>query len=522
MRVAAIDIGTNSVHLVVADVANDGRVTLVHRARDQAELGRGGTLGENRLARDAMDRGVKALVAFRQSCDVLGVESIWCAATSAVREAQNGSEFCKRVQEATGIHVRVITGHEEARLVWLGLRQHLDPARGPALLVDIGGGSVEIILCDATRLFSAHSVPLGHIRLSEAVPQPDPPTVESQQALRKMVRKELEGVLRDIRPGVGTMWGTSGSIRALARMALLAEGKPAPQSDHGLVLPRTAVKALLQKFTTLKAARLGELPGMDSRRRTTLPVACAVLYQVMKSLGADHLITSEDGLREGLLQDWIERHRPELLLDQPELTPRMRSVEHLRQRYDGDRSHSSHVRDLAMSLFDGSIGLHGLDRESRDLLEQAALLHDIGHHVDAHDHEKHGQYLVLHARMAGFTAPDLAVLADIVRYHRGGRPKSSHRHFQSLSRTDQRRVEVLSALLQLADALDRSHQQPVVGVDVTTGTDGVVVVARCRGEAFLERWAAQRRARSLAAALSRPVSVELVGDGRPAEAREVE
>jgi exopolyphosphatase/guanosine-5'-triphosphate,3'-diphosphate pyrophosphatase len=292
-------------------------------------------------------------------------------------------------------------------------------------------------------------------------------------------------------------------------------GRPQPHTDHGLVLQRSELKELLQTFTATRSARMGDLPGMDTRRRSTLPVAAVLLYQLMKSLGAESLVTCEHGLREGLLQDWVDRHRPELVLEQSSLTPRRRAVEALRRRYDPDPEHSERVRDLALALFDGLVGLHGLDREARALLDHAALLHDVGHHLDAQDHEKHGQYIILHSRMDGFTAPDQGVVADVVRYHRGARPKASHRHFQAMSKANQRRVEVLSALLQVADALDRSHQGVVRSLEVSTGSQGVQIVAHPSGEAFLERWATERRTNVLASALSRPVTLTLAADVAP-------
>lgn len=512
MRVAAIDVGTNSVHLLVADVGPAGELTVVEKAREQVELGRGG-IERNVLTPEAMERGIQALVSFRQATDLLQVEAIHAAATSAVREAKNGSEFCKAVRDRTGIHVKVINGHDEARLIWLGVRRDLDLARGPALLVDIGGGSVEVVLCDANGLLAAHSLPLGHIRLSEHFPQSDPPTAAELQAVRKHVRSALAPVLADIRPGgPGTFVGTSGSIRTLAKMALLAKGHPEPQHEHGLVLERSDLKKLLERFTNTRQARLTDLPGMDPRRRATLPTAAAVLYQVMKSLDRDLIVTSERSLRDGLLEDWIEHNQPELRLERTVAMPRMRSVLRLMERYEVDRPHAEQVRSLALALFDGLVGMHGLGPDARRMLEFGALLHDVGHHIDARDHNKHGQYLILNSRLSAFTAPEQAVLASVVRFHRGARPKRNHRHFAALSRVNQRKVEVLSTLIRMADALDRSHHQPISEVRVVTGPEGVTLEAVARQEAFLERWAAERRADLLASVLGRPVRVVLVAD----------
>jgi exopolyphosphatase/guanosine-5'-triphosphate,3'-diphosphate pyrophosphatase len=509
VRVAAIDVGTNSVHLLVADVGHDGETSVVEKAREQVELGRG-EFERHTITPAAMERGVAALVSFKEAMDGLGVEAVTATATSAVREAKNGADFCKAVREATGVHVRTISGHDEARLIYLGVRPELDFSKGYALLVDIGGGSVEMVLCDAHQMLASHSLPLGHIRMAEAMLQGDPPTQESIQRIRAHTRDALRSVTHDIRPGVGGSFvGTSGSVRTLALMATLMRGDPQPPHSHGLVLRRSDLKKLLASFTQLKGSRLGELPGMDTRRRATLPAAAAVLYQLMKTMDRDTLITSDRSLRDGLLADWVLRNEPELSLSRTVAWPRMRSVLRLVDRYDADKTHAQHIRNLALALFDGVADKAKLDSASRRMLEFAALLHDIGHHIDARDHNKHGQYLILNSRMAGFTAPEVALLANIVRYHRGSRPKRSHRHYKALSRANQRRVDVLSAILRLADALDRSHNQPVSDLTCSVEGDQVVVRATARDEVHMEKWAAERRKDALASALGCPVRVEL-------------
>ena len=506
MRVAAIDVGTNSVHLLVADVAPDGEITIVEKAREQVELGRGG-LDRQRLAEDAMERGIAALRLFRTAIDTLEVDDVYATATSAVREAQNGGDFVEAVSRATGIHIRTISGVEEARLIYLGVRPDLDLAAGPALLLDIGGGSVEFILCTTDGILAARSLPLGHIRLTEAHVHHDPPS-HSEIAL---IRDRTEDAVRQMlaqwpRVAAATLVGTGGSVRTLARMATLARGEPEPAHENGLLLARRDIKRLLAQFSTRPRSELGDLPGMDSRRRATVSAAAAMLTQAMKTLGHDELVTSDRSLRDGLLANWIDAHREELDLARTVHAPRMRSVLRLVDRYDADRHHCYHVRDLALSLYD-QLGVHGeLGPDARSTLGYAALLHDVGHHIDARDHHKHGQYLILHSRMAGFTAREVAIIANIVRYHRS-RPKRSHRHFKALSRGHQRLVEVLSAVLRVADALDRSHEQPVVGVRVQHSDRGIAIEALTRNEAHLERWAAERRLQHLSNVLARPVTL---------------
>lgn len=536
MRVAAIDIGTNSVHLVVADVRADGGISVVEKAREQIELGRGG-LEKHRITAEAMERATTTLRSFHHTMGLLGVEAVIAAATSAVREAQNGSELCHRISEETGIHVQVISGIDEARYIWLGARGSLALEDGTSLLVDIGGGSMELVLCDPTRIRSAHSLPVGHLRTTEQFVRSDPPTVEEIQALRRHVRELLEPTLRD--PAslqIGRAVGTSGSIRTLGRMATLLRGDTPTPHDHGLVLTRTELKKILGWLVETRASRLEEIPGMDPRRKLTLPAAAAVLYQVMKSLSIEQLSTSEPALREGLLAEWIERHRPELALTAVEASPRRRSVLHLLNRFGADRSHAEHVKDLSLALFDGLAPLHGLGSDVRGLLEFGAILHDIGHHIDARNHHRHGEYLILNSPLPGFTAPEVTILGTIVRYHRG-RPKQTHGTYRTFSRHQQRRVDLLSAILRIADALDRSHHQPVqsIAVEIRAGAtsgisngntrpDGdtesdrsphanaVTLHVRAREEAFLERWACERRIEVLSELIGCPIHIDFVMD----------
>jgi len=513
VRVAAIDVGTNSVHLLVADVGPDGEITEVEKSRVQVELGRG-AFGKHTITADAMERGIEALVGFKQAMDLLDVETTVAVATAVVREAKNGSEFCRKIREKTGIHVKMIDGADEARLVWLGVRPDLDVSKGPALVADIGGGSVQIVSCGARDIVGSVSLPLGHIRLSERFVPSDPPTMDELRAVRKEVRARLEPVLGELPAGMdGSLVGTSGSIRTLARMATLARGNAEPLHDHGLVMERSELKKLMERMTESTRSQLAEIPGMDPRRKATLPAAAAVLYQLMKSLSRDRIVTSERSVRDGILVDWIQRHQPEIAIQRSVSQPRMRAIVRMQERFEVNRVHAEQVRRIAVSLFDGLAKLHGLGAEERRLLEFACLVHDIGHHIDARDHNRHGHYLLLNSRLTAFTEPEVALLANVVRYHRGERPKQTHTHFAGLSRQDQRTVEVLAAIIRLADALDRSRHQPIRDVRVKVSDERVTIEAVAREEAFLERWAAARRAGVLEDALERPLTVVLVPDG---------
>lgn len=510
IRIGAIDVGTNSVHLIIAEVSPSGEITVLETQREQVQLGAGG-LDAQMLTPAAWQRGVAALQTFKDACDSFGCVDVHAAATSAVREAKNGGDFCRDVKERTGIHVRIIPGREEARLIYLGARADLDFSRGRVLIVDLGGGSTEFILCDAESALVTQSLPLGHLRLSDTYHNVDPLGKDQISEMRVAIRKGIVPLTSRVHADdFTTMVGTSGTIRALALMATLARGDVAPEHSHGLVLQRTELQDLLKVLRKTPRDKLIELPGMDAKRINTLPAGAVLIDEVMEVFNQTSLVTSERSLRNGLLVDWVMRHRPEVTLLQTVSDPRRRAILTMMGHYQVNTDHAEHVVRSALKIFDATQPAHGLRIDDRRMLEFAALIHDCGHHISGKDHQKHGQYLVTHSRMSGFTSPEIAVLGNIVRYHRKGRPRRRHESFAALERTDQRRVRVLSAILAVADALDRSHSQVVESVDVKDTDDALIITALTSGDpGHLERWATENRVEALSELLAKPIQVEV-------------
>jgi exopolyphosphatase/guanosine-5'-triphosphate,3'-diphosphate pyrophosphatase len=511
MRIAAIDIGTNSVHLVVAEISPDGQISVVEKQREQVELG-AGEFASHRITDEAFDRGVAALTRFKRVCDAHGVEDIHAAATSAVREADNGAEFCVFVKDTTGIHVRVISGHDEARLVYLGARGGIDFTKGRALLFDLGGGSTEFVLCDAERALVLESLPLGHIRLADAFLRSEMLVEPERRPLKSHVQSLLQPLLSRVRGSdFATLVGTSGTVRSLAKMATLMRKEALPEHEHGLLLGRAELDEIVKTFRTKPSSAWGAaLPGFDEKRKRTLPAGAVLVREVMKAFSKETLLTSENSLREGLVADWILRHRPELDLSRSIPDPRRRSVLALMARYQADRPHAERVAAQALHLFDVTAALHGLTVDDRRLLELACLVHDVGHYISGKDHHRHGQYLIRHTPMPGFTAPEIALLGNLVRYHRGGRPKPDDPDYAALSARDRRKVRVLSAVMRLADSLDRGHDGNVVQFDARLDAGAVHLRATTRDAGDLERWAAVQRLPHLEEALGRRVNIEIV------------
>ncbi|MCO4744180.1 MAG: Ppx/GppA family phosphatase [Proteobacteria bacterium] len=509
MKVGAIDIGTNSVHLLIAAIDPSGHVEVVEKAREQVELGSGG-LSAQELTPEAIARGVRALESFKAACDGHDVEDIYATATSAVREASNGVDFCLAVKEATGIHVRVIAGAEEARLIHLGARRDLDFSAGRVLVFDLGGGSTEFILCDAEDALLQQSLRIGHIRMSELFHRTDPLGAEDYRALKTAVRGALTPLLHRVRGGdFQSLVGTSGAVRTLAMMATLRRGDQAPEHAHGLVLHRSELDALVRIFRTEPKATYAKLKGMDPKRIHTLPAGAIIVREVMKAFDVTRLVTSERGLRDGLIVDWVLRHRPEITLAATTPDPRRRAVLATMRHYHADPDHAAFVARASRVLFDATAPLHGLRIDDRRTLEFAAQLHDIGHHIAGKDHQKHGMYLIRHTRMPGFTAPEIDVMAQLVRYHRGRGPRNKHQAFAALKSEDKARVRVLSGILQLADALDRGHDQNTTQLSADLEGGELRVSATTREAPDLERWSSIRRKKLLEDSLGIAVNIEV-------------
>jgi exopolyphosphatase/guanosine-5'-triphosphate,3'-diphosphate pyrophosphatase len=354
-------------------------------------------------------------------------------------------------------------------------------------------------------------LPLGHIRFCDEHHHSDPLNDEDYSQLKKAANKVIDNLMLRINSGdFRSLIATSGSARCLARMATIARDNNHPEHNHGLILTQQEIEHFVSKFRRLTRLECSQIPGIDNRRLRTLPAAAVIICQLMKKLDIKQLVTSEYSLRDGLIIDWIIKHRPEIDLSKTVADPRRRSVLYLLQRYGGHPAHSHQVARFALQLFDATGHLHGLRITNRRLLEFSALLHDIGHHISGKDHNKHGAYLIRHSRIHGFTAPEINILADLVRYHRGPKPNSTHTHYAGLNSQDRRKVKVLAGILRLSDALDRSHEQVITDITVTTTSESIDIKVWSSAPLDLERWSFERRKTLLQSTLNLPINIEIL------------
>ncbi len=522
MRIAAIDVGTNSIHMVIAEAKHGESFAVLDREREVVQVGRD-SFSDNRLRDAAMKRTAAALRRFVQLARRHSVDRILCTATAAVREARNGGEFLKLARRESGIAPRVIPSEEEGRLIHLAVQAALQLDSRPALIVDIGGGSAQLVHVQGPELLRVAGLPLGALRLTETLLRHDPPGDDELERLRRHVRKLLKGALESFEgPPPAAVYGSSGSIHALAQLAHLQEHGHALPQLNGHILTLSSLADLNRRLERMPRAQRERLPGIDAARAEILVPGAIVLEQVLRLTGAREITLSDYGVREGLVTDWLRRHAGELSTLEAAGGLRLRSVLGLLGRFDADRRHAEHVAVLSLKLFQELQPWHGLGDREREWLHYAALLHDVGSAVAYDGHAQHSAYVIRHGGLRGLTAEEIAVVATVAKHHGGARPRKRRDDvYASLSKRRRRTVQWLSAMLRVAEGLDRSHYQLVRSLVVRRRQDRFLIVADTRRHAQLELWAGRRRATDLGRLLGGTVELKPAVAERSKARREV-
>lgn len=494
---AAVDIGTTSVHGLVARVHDDGsgpHFEVLAREKEMVRLG--SSAGDIReLAPDAIDRTVAALARFRQVAAVHDAP-ITAVATSAVREAENRQDLIDRARTEAGVHVDVISGIEEARLIHLGVLQAVPVYDKRLLLCDIGGGSTELLVGLQGEALAARSLKLGAIRLTRRFFDGTLVHPGAVDACRRYIRSVLAPFAHEIRRlGVDVFVGSSGTITTLAEMAATRTTGTRPRSTNNLVTSRKALDEVVASLIAAPtAAARAELPGIDPNRADILLAGSLIIEQVMHELDLAEVVTSDYALREGVLLDAWRRSHGGSLHHLSDL--RRRSVLALAEAMDEDPVHSAQVARLALELFDGMADRHGLDDAARELLEAAALVCNVGMFLSHAQHHKHSYYVIRGTdRLVGFKDHEIELIALVARYHRKSEPKAKHPEFAALDDDDKHLVSTLAGILRVAIGLDRNHSARVGEVAVDDRGKRLVITATpVDGEDIgLERYAASIR-----------------------------
>jgi exopolyphosphatase/guanosine-5'-triphosphate,3'-diphosphate pyrophosphatase len=511
MRIAAIDIGTNSVHMIVVQVRPDLSFEVIDREKDMVRLGAGGLDGRS-LTPTAVNAALQTLSKFKRIAESHKVDEIVAAATSATREADNGGDFIAEVDRQTGIRIRVISGTEEARLIHLAAGYGVDIGGTTAVVVDIGGGSVEVTLGTATHLTLGRSFKVGVIRLTERFVKSDPLSDGDERRLVKHLNRELGGYIDQIAARkFDRVIGTSGTILSLGLMAASEHGET-PEDVRNLRVSAKSLHRLRKHLIESDIEERLATPGMDPRR-ADLSVAGSVLFDtIVRRLGADEFTLCDLALREGLVLDYIHRNSARIRKVERYPDVRRRSIVELGERCGYWSDHAQQVARLALNIFDQTRSVHALSDREREWLEYGALLHDVGVHISYERHHRHSYYLIKNGDLRGFDPQEIEVIALIARYHRQATPKKAHDGYGDLKSPLRRTVKVLSAMVRLAEGLDRSHAQALAGVDLYPRGDDYLARLRATGDAELELWAAHRHVAPLEGILGKPVRFEVANN----------
>lgn len=493
MRIAAIDVGTNSIHMIVVEAQRHG-YTVVDREKEMVQLGRDSLEGRP-LTEAAIERGVAALKTMAEIARRWKASEIVAVATSAVREAPNRKRFIAAVEKACGIRVRIISGEEEAGYIYRAVRSAIDFQGGTALSIDIGGGSMELIVGTNSEVYFTQSEPVGALRMAQRFELESAADADATQECRAFLKKALKKTLARVSAlGFDFTVGTSGTILTLASIARNTAAPGAGSVSSGLMwLSRDALTELIETLAPLSAEERARKFDFEPRRAATIVAGALVLEHVMRRLGIDQIRACDAALREGIVETILDRQREDTGVASAEDGVRRSSVMALAERSSIDLAHATHVARLALRIFDQTEDLHMLRTGERELLEYAALLHEAGRHVSYQKHHKHSYYLISHAGLRGFTADQVAVIANVARYHRKATPSDEDPNFTELSASQQEVVEKLTAVLRLADALDRSRHTAIRDVAVDVEGEEVAFRVRPRRDAAVDMESAVKK-----------------------------
>jgi exopolyphosphatase/guanosine-5'-triphosphate,3'-diphosphate pyrophosphatase len=507
IRIAAIDIGSNSIRQIIADVSPTGTIRVVDEMKAAPRLGAGiHETGE--LSREAGDAAIEALGRMEALARQLGARRTRAVATSAVRDAVNSDDWLARVKLETGLDVEVLDGDDEARLSFRSAQAHFDLGVGRAAVIDVGGGSLELVLSADGLIERLISLPFGAIRLTEKYFSKGI-TPRAMRKLRRRVRRSLKDELpaRDWRGS--QVIGSGGTFTNLAGMVLARHHVTTARTVHGTIVQRVELEHIIDYLAALSPVERQQVPGLNAARADIIVAGLATVAEVVARLEAKSFAVSSYGIREGILLE-LAKVKPGSW-DRGEA--RERSVKQLAERSHYEAVHAGQVQKLALRLFD-SIGARiGCHPEDRQTLSDAALLHDIGYHINYDKHHKHSYHLIAHAELLGMTPAEQVIIANVARYHRGAEPSKTHENFGPLSPADRARVRRLAAILRVADGLDRGHTAAVADLRVRWLERALRVIPVPAEDVSirLELWGASRKSELLSEIAGVPVEIVAPG-----------
>ncbi len=478
---AAIDVGSNAIRLSIASVDSNNEYRTLYNERAPVRLGQD-VFTKGVISTHTIDRMLETFGEFKKKLEEHAVSQVKAVATSALREATNRDLVLKAVNKANGIEISIIGGEEEARLIHLAAKAALNLKNKVALLVDIGGGSVEVVLADDTAVLCTESYAMGSVRLLKILDER-----AGEERFNQLVAEYVDATQRRLEREIGDQKidiciGTGGSIESLGDLRKELFDKNSNQK-----VTAEELKSLVKKLRgTSFEERIQSLRLRPDRADVIVPAAI-ILQKIVQQAGVDEVIIPGIGLKDGVLLEMLSQLR-----DQERHFHREQVVESARRlgkKFFFDEKHANTVARLALQIFDKTKAFHELDTEARLILEIAALLHDIGHYVNVYNHHKHSFYLIQSNPLVGLTPLQMDVVANVARYHRKSAPKMQHLPYQDLSPKQRLIISKLAAILRLADALDHEHASTVESVEVEYKRPRFMFRLKGKGDMLLEKWA---------------------------------
>lgn len=498
-RAAIIDLGSNAGRMAVFSYEPGRSFKQIDQLKQTLRLASG---RDNIIRGDAFLAGVQMLSGFRAYCEASQIDDVVAVATSAVRDAANGEGFVDAAKERAQIELEILSGPDEARIGVLGVAN--SHRFEDALVLDVGGGSAQLSLMEARTFVEGASWPIGGVRMSAAFFDSDPIEPAALSALDAHVRQAVAGRLAGLGSG-RPLVGMGGTIRNLAKIYQAKTGYPV-RLLHGFELSLSTISQLVEELAAMPIEARRRVSGLNRERADVIVAGAQVVRTIMELGGADRIVVSSHGLREGLLYRSLWAQQPGHLV----ADVRAFTVDNIARRYYDRPLHNQHVRRLALQLFDGLQPWHGMTDFEREVLGAAALIHDIGMAVEYFDHHRHGRFLVTASSMPGFSHREQALVAILVGAHRRGRPKVGDLAVL-LAPGDDARVAKLAGMLRLAEYLERTKAQRVHGVRCHLGAGYLQVEVLAVADVSVEIAAAAARAGQLAKAFGVEVEVVLGG-----------
>ena len=505
-KFGAIDVGSNAVRLGVFAEEPAGKIIALQTERASIRLGKD-VFQDGVVQRETIERLIVAFEGFQKSFEDHKVDAMRAVGTSALRDAKNREDVVEQVFRATGLRIEIISGDEEAALIYRAIGSQVDLGGHRAILVEIGGGSIELSIVEDGNIILSDCLAMGTVRLLQLLEEGRTTPRMFQRLVREYARTISSNLAFDLKSMPFEFCvGTGGNIEELhsLKQRMLGGFSTEPSPEGTLTAAEVEhISTQLQELTFEE--RVHKL-GLREDRADVIVPAAIVFSQILEQAGVSKVIVPRVGLREGVAFDLIDRLSPNITT--PRRVGLMAYAAEIGHRFDFNETHGRTVAALSAQLFDQTAELHGLDSSYRLMLELAAMLHDIGQAINYRGHHKHSYYILSETPFIGLSKRERQLVASLARYHRKSAPKPEHESFSTLNAQDRDPVVKLAALLRVADALDRNHNGAVSGISLRDCKSGIKIRLEGDGDFLLERWAVKQKGKLFSEVFKTQIAIE--------------